>query len=79
MNIKTQADWWKLAEQTIPKIYDYVSSLFPIDYDGLPSLEMRIEEANNYLKDRNVEKLHNWFEGLWAALPDRPEFVLDFF
>lgn len=70
MIIKTQEDWWKLANETIPLIEDYILVLINNTSNKIPE---KIKEAEHYIKDKDHRKLHIWFETLWDALPDRPD------
>lgn len=67
MQIKTKEDWIALAEQTVPKLGDYI-------VEQLPRADRDVAQAalDTDLANEDWDALHTKFEEIWASLPDNP-------
>lgn len=61
MNINTAADWWKLVEQTNPKLPEYATE-HRRNWDA--------DKAAKLVEAKDFKALHAMYEKLWADLPD---------
>lgn len=68
MNIRTKEDWIELARVTVPLLPEYMSDQLGNRIDPI----LAENALNQNLIEENWEALHQKFQDIWEALPDKP-------
>jgi hypothetical protein len=62
-SIHNQDDWWKSANDTLPRLPEYALE---------NGCDWNVAKAEKAYRDRDWQKLRSMFGKLWADLPDSP-------
>jgi hypothetical protein len=62
-SIRSQDDWWKSANETLPRLPEYALE---------NGCDWNVAKAELALREKDWRKLSSMFERLWADLPDSP-------